>query len=552
MEYVKSAHGIETIIKINSFKDLSPTVLKQLQEKFGTVRVQLVVPNRVEDTLDIYTPRTYRRLYYKLQDLTDGIDDRLDDPLKFLFIYRRLSKNVVYDYPATKFPRKKNPDPRYKKCRNLEGPLLEGKAVCSGFADTLKAACDFKNVPCVYIDGMTKRGGHSWNQVCLHNKWIGVDCTWDIGGRMKYCSIDPQKFNDKHDYDSLMEFAEGDNHLLYQSFDWSKYLNRYLGLNTDCTYSQKELEYYYDLLEGVETRGENINQLMNDIRQRIRIHAGVKAVFRSARYDYDRTMKLLDTDDVELYQWIKERGYHVTDVNSRRIVDEFARRKVEENRAYEDMEMNRMQLKDYKSLNLERWASRHGINYNRILDLRMNQDELYNIIHSKDKMHRIRGAKTLHVRFKMAKSEIMKLMAKTRIGLIGLTTGINYSVLHDAGVKDEDIIKGNRSEIAAKIVVSYRALHSQENIDAAVAASGTSYEKLRRIGLTDYVLNELGQYRCKPGTIKELLEYKIDGQKNLAKRDRILRQLDLDMARGTKKTGKTRNNIETDEREEGR
>ena len=543
MEYSKSAQGIETIIKIKNFNELSPSVLKQLQERFGTVRVQLVVPNRVEKNLDTYSPRTYKRLYNKLLELTDGIDDRLDDPLKFLFIYRRLNKNVVYDYPATKFPRKKNPDPRYKKCRNLEGPLLEGKAVCSGFANALKVACDFKNVPCIYIDGMTPRGGHSWNQVCLHNKWIGVDCTWDIGGKMKYCSQDPKKFNDKHDYDSLMDFAEGENHLLYQSFDWSHYLNRYLGLNTDCKYSEQELEYYYDLLEGVETRGEDIGRLMADIKERIRIHDGVKTMFRLSRYDYDRTMQMLGATDVELYRWIQEMNYKVTYGNSKRIIEEFARQKDEENRLMEDMEMNKIQLRDYKTLNVERWASKHGINYNQILNLRMDQDELYFIIHSKDKLHSIKGVKTLHVKLKMAKSKIIKAIAQTKVSLYGES----YTLLHNAGYTDIEIMKANKGQLAEKILLATRELHSQRHIDNAVAIAGTSYEKLRRIGLTDFILNEVGRYHCKAGTVRDLLAYKIDAKENLALRDKVLRQLDLDIERGSHRT---RKNIETDGREE--
>lgn len=543
MEYVRKAQGIETIIKINNFNELSPAALKQLQEKFGTVRVQLVVPNRTEKNLDSYSPRTYKRLYNKVLELTDGIDDRLDEPLKFLFIYRRLTRNVVYDYPAAKIPRKQNPEPRYKKCRNLEGPLLEGKAVCSGFANALQVACNFKNVPCLYIDGMSKFGGHSWNQVCLHNKWIGVDATWDIGGKMRHCSMDSKKFNDRHDYDSLMDFAKGDNHLLYQEFNWSQYLNRYLGLNTDCEYSEKELEHFYDLLEGVETRGESINQLMHEIRHRIMIHDGVKTMFKAGRYDYEKAMKILGTTDTELYDWIRQRKYNVTSANSKHIIEEFARKKDEDKRIREQQEIDKMRLRDYKSLNVARWADKNGVDYDRILDLRMNQDELYGIIHAKDRLHKIRGVKKVHVKLKMAKSKIVSAIAKRKT----LDYGGNYSMLHAAGYTDDEIVKANRSKMIEKIILASREHNSQRNIDTAVETTGTTYEKLRSIGLTDYLLNEMGKYRCKAGTIKALLSYKINGQKDLKLREQIIEQLELDIK---SKTKRMRKNVETDEREE--
>lgn len=545
MEFIKKAQEIETIIKINNFNELSPSVLKQLQERFGTVRVQLVVPNRAEKNLDIYTPRTYKRLYYKLQELTEGIDDRLDDPLKFLFIYRRLSKSVAYDYAASELSKSHKQDPRYKKSRNLIGPLLEGQAVCSGFAEALMVGCNFKNVPCLYIDGISNNGGHSWNQVYLQNKWIGVDATWDIGGRMKYCSQDPKKFNNDHDYDSLMAFAKGDNHLLYQKFNWSQYLNSYLGLNTDCEYDEEELEYFYDLLEDVETRGADITQLMHDIKKRIRIHDGIKSMFKSAGYDYERTMKLINATDMELYDWILENRYSVTQNNSKRIIEIFSRQKDAENKRIEQQEIDKVRLRDYKSLNVARWADKHGIDYDKILELRMNQDELYNIIRSKDTLHRIKGIKKIHIKLKMSKSSIRKAIAQSKVKRFGG----KYKELYEAGYSDEEIIKSDKSQIKEKIFLASREYNSQNNIDTAVATSGTTYEKLRRIGLTDFLLNEMGRYHCKAETIKQLLSYKIDGKKDPERRDEIIRQLETYKQN---KANSVRKNVRIDGREEER
>ena len=143
----------------------------------------------------------------------------------------------------------------------------------------------------------------------------------------------------------------------------------------------------------------------------------------------------------------------------------------------------------------------------------------------------------------MSKSKIIKAIAQTKVSLYGAS----YTLLHNAGFTDTEIMKSDKGQLAEKIVLATRELHSQRHIDNAVAIAGTSYEKLRRIGLTDFILNEVGKYHCKAGTIRDLLAYKTDAQENPALRDKVLRQLDLDIERGSHRTRKS---IETDGREE--
>lgn len=66
--------------------------------------------------------------------------------------------------------------------RNLIGPLLHGKAVCAGYAETVRnvLSCmgiESRNVSADNID----RGehGHAWNLVKLDGEWYNVDLTWD-------------------------------------------------------------------------------------------------------------------------------------------------------------------------------------------------------------------------------------------------------------------------------------------------------------------------------------------------------------------------------------
>ena len=64
------------------------------------------------------------------------------------------------------------------------GVLLNGVAVCEGYAETFKLLCDREKIPCILVNGVgvTNSGseGHEWNLVQMEDgKWYGLDVTWD-------------------------------------------------------------------------------------------------------------------------------------------------------------------------------------------------------------------------------------------------------------------------------------------------------------------------------------------------------------------------------------
>lgn len=64
------------------------------------------------------------------------------------------------------------------------GALVEGEAVCEGYAKAFKLLCDKYDIPCALIigEGITDSGSepHMWNYVQMQDgKWYGVDVTWD-------------------------------------------------------------------------------------------------------------------------------------------------------------------------------------------------------------------------------------------------------------------------------------------------------------------------------------------------------------------------------------
>lgn len=65
------------------------------------------------------------------------------------------------------------------------GALVNGKAICGGFAKAFKAVLDRLDIPCVCVQGYSIKGSssefiaHMWNAVKLEGQWYAVDPTWN-------------------------------------------------------------------------------------------------------------------------------------------------------------------------------------------------------------------------------------------------------------------------------------------------------------------------------------------------------------------------------------
>jgi transglutaminase/protease-like cytokinesis protein 3 len=55
------------------------------------------------------------------------------------------------------------------------GPIFQGYAVCSGYADAMAIFLDKMGIPNMKVASAT----HVWNLVYVDNKWYHLDLTWD-------------------------------------------------------------------------------------------------------------------------------------------------------------------------------------------------------------------------------------------------------------------------------------------------------------------------------------------------------------------------------------
>ena len=62
---------------------------------------------------------------------------------------------------------------------NAYNALIDGKTVCSGYAEAFKTFMDMLDIECITISGTANSEAHVWNLVLLDGDWYHVDVTWD-------------------------------------------------------------------------------------------------------------------------------------------------------------------------------------------------------------------------------------------------------------------------------------------------------------------------------------------------------------------------------------
>ncbi len=86
-------------------------------------------------------------------------------------MHKKLCEGIVYEKNAP-------------HAHDVIGGLVDGLAVCDGYARAFKLLCDAYEIPCVVVVGDAIQNGqtdpHAWNYVEMEDgKWYAVDVTWN-------------------------------------------------------------------------------------------------------------------------------------------------------------------------------------------------------------------------------------------------------------------------------------------------------------------------------------------------------------------------------------
>lgn len=125
-----------------------------------------------------------------------NLSNEVSDYIKILNISAYISEKLSYDTAAAQMTNtnqnywKENPNPFTSKC------IIEGQAVCAGYAELFQDMCKAIGLECYYITGYTTQGGkepvyHAWNGVTIDGLTYYVDTCWYDGGtNFRWCDTE--------------------------------------------------------------------------------------------------------------------------------------------------------------------------------------------------------------------------------------------------------------------------------------------------------------------------------------------------------------------------
>ena len=120
--------------------------------------------------LEYCTAQDVAAMQVKLDQLVDQANTLCQTDLeKVFYVHEWLVQNIAYD--------REHLSDNVKDDHNLRGALLEGTAVCDGYAKTYALTLRKLGITGVLVT--SKDIGHAWNMVELDGNWYQVDCTWD-------------------------------------------------------------------------------------------------------------------------------------------------------------------------------------------------------------------------------------------------------------------------------------------------------------------------------------------------------------------------------------
>ena len=133
--------------------------------------------------LEYCTAQDVAAMQVKLDQLVDQANTLCQTDLeKVFYVHEWLVQNIAYD--------REHLSDNVQDDHNLRGALLEGTAVCDGYAKTYALTLRKLGITGVLVT--SKDIGHAWNMVELDGNWYQVDCTWDdpVDGsdQLGYCT----------------------------------------------------------------------------------------------------------------------------------------------------------------------------------------------------------------------------------------------------------------------------------------------------------------------------------------------------------------------------
>lgn len=124
----------------------------------------------------VYTEEMIMKINQKVEEIiATEIQEDMTLNQKIRVIHDYIIEHTVYDNERAEIIRENwEKDPTYAS-NNAYGPLIEGKAICGGYADAMAIFLNYFGVKNYKIASLN----HVWNYVELDGVWYHLDLTWD-------------------------------------------------------------------------------------------------------------------------------------------------------------------------------------------------------------------------------------------------------------------------------------------------------------------------------------------------------------------------------------
>ena len=122
-----------------------------------------------------YSENLIQILSAKVDEIYNNIiNDNMSNRDKIKAVHDYIINNTVYDEEKA-LEIEKGIVNNYNLSNNAYGPLITGKAICSGYTDAMALFLDKMGITNYKISSER----HTWNLVKLDDKWYHLDLTWD-------------------------------------------------------------------------------------------------------------------------------------------------------------------------------------------------------------------------------------------------------------------------------------------------------------------------------------------------------------------------------------
>lgn len=207
-------------------------------------RMELSYPNSKETADNMYT-----ELMKNAQQIAADAEQLESDYDKIKYFHDTIINNCSYDMEA-------------KNAHTAYGVLVEGVAVCEGYAKAFSLLCELSGIPSLPIEGTAidtdgVSQSHMWNMVMCDGIWYNIDVTWDDPEaedntlRYDYFLISDENFSSSHQ-------AKQNKYMTFPTADDSNgdyYSRNGLIINYDSDVYQQVYNYAYNTMtSGGEQR----------------------------------------------------------------------------------------------------------------------------------------------------------------------------------------------------------------------------------------------------------------------------------------------------------